>query len=50
MEKEGAVLREGVDRRGLGNGVTIATEGGRLVIGDEENNISIGREPEGMKE
>ena len=39
MSKECAVVRQRIDRRSLGNGVTIATEGGGLIIGDKENNI-----------
>ena len=39
MSKECAVGGQIIDRRSLGNGVTIATEGGGLIIGDEENNI-----------
>ena len=43
MSKEGAVGGQGVDRRSLSHRVTITTEGGGLIIGDEENYIFLSR-------
>lgn len=39
VKKNRAVLCDCIDGRRLGNGVTIATESGGLIIGDEENDI-----------
>ena len=43
VEKQGAVLGEGIDSRGLGNRIAIAAKRGRFIIGDEENDILFGR-------
>ena len=42
VEKQGSVLGEGIDSRGLGNGVAIAAKRGRFIIRDEENDILFG--------
>ena len=42
VEKQGAVLGEGINRRGLGYGIAIAAKRGRFIIGDEENDILFG--------
>ena len=42
VEKQGAVLGEGIDSRGLGNRIAIAAKRGRFIIGDEENDILFG--------
>ena len=39
IEKKGSVFGEGVDSRGLGNFVSITSEGGGFVVGDEEDNV-----------
>lgn len=43
MSKECAVGGKGVDRRSLSHRVTVATKGGGLIVGDQENDIFLGR-------
>ena len=42
VEKQGTVLSEGIDSRGLCNGIAIAAKRGRFIIRDEENDILFG--------
>lgn len=42
VEKQSAVFGEGIDSRGLGNGIAIAAKGGRFIIRDKENDILFG--------
>ena len=42
--KEGAVFSEGVNRWRFRNRITIASQGGGLVISDKEDNIFLDRE------
>ena len=39
VEKQSAVFGEGIDSRGLGNGIAVATKSGRFIIRDKENDI-----------
>ena len=43
MSEESAISGKRIDRRCLGNWITIAAQGGGLIIGDEENNIFLSR-------
>lgn len=42
VEKQSAVFGEGIDSRGLGNGIAVATKSGRFIIRDKENDILFG--------
>ena len=41
--KQCAIFGEGINRGSLGNRISIATEGGGLVVGNKENDIFLGR-------
>ena len=49
IQKKSAVLGEGIDGRGLGNLVAIATERRAFVIGDEENDVFLCRKKRGRE-